>query len=76
MLSAPRNQLPDDFVYCITTDDDDYIWAGTYGGGITTNNPSFKFPERVKKLKITLKETPHSRFLKRPISERIDYQDI
>ena len=83
MGSAPiKNQLPDNFVYCITTDEDDYIWAGTYGGGITTNNPSFQFPQNltdkssdatkeVIQHPITLKETPTVDFLKDPYQKKL-----
>lgn len=57
-----EERLPDRFVFCITTDKDDYIWAGTYGGGITTNNPSFRFPRSISKTPITVKEIPLEKF--------------
>jgi len=66
-----QEQLPDSFVYCITTDQDGYIWAGTYGGGITTNNPSFKFPRSISKTLITVKELPLEKFSETPYQKEL-----
>jgi len=67
-------QLPDSFVYSITADSDGYIWAGTYGGGITTNNPSFKFPKRISKNLITFKETPKVNFYQTTYQKELIYK--
>ena len=63
--------LPDDFVYCVTVDEDGYVWAGMYRGGITTNNPSFKFPARVRPRKISVKKPSASDFLEEPYQKQL-----
>lgn len=49
-------KLPSDFVSCVTTDNNGYVWAGTYGGGITTNNPLFRFPGRIRERKTPIEK--------------------